>query len=224
MHETVHVALYGLVAAASPVALLATLVVLGSGRGRINGVAFAGAFLLGQSAAFVAAYLVGSAATPDDGDARTVVAALELAAGLLLIGIAWRRRAGGAPLAPPGAPRTDALFARLSHVTPVAAVGVGLPLGVGVKRLVLTVLAASTIATGGLEPSEDAALALLYLALAGVVVWAPVVLYVVFGRRADRMFDDARRWIGGHEERLTVVSAVVLGILLVGDALLGLLS
>ena len=54
MHEVTRALLYGLLAAASPIAVVATLVVLTSGRGRAHGAVFAAAFVVRQAAAFVA--------------------------------------------------------------------------------------------------------------------------------------------------------------------------
>jgi hypothetical protein len=46
---------------------------------------------------------------------------------------------------------------------------------------------------------------------------------VVFGEHADRLMAESRRWIATHEESLAVVSALAFGVLLIGDALVGLL-
>ena len=63
MHDTARIVFYGLVAAASPTTVLAVLVVLLSGRGRANGIAFAAGFLFGAVAAFLTAFVVGSTRT-----------------------------------------------------------------------------------------------------------------------------------------------------------------
>jgi len=63
--ETTQIVLYALIAGLSPLALLATLAVLGSGRGRLNGSLFAVGFLLTQSAVLLVAFLLGATATPD---------------------------------------------------------------------------------------------------------------------------------------------------------------
>ena len=82
MSDVLRVLGYGLLAAASPTALLATLVVLGSGRGRPAGIAFAAAFVLGQSVAFLIGFLIGSAITPPSNDTASSVATfLELRPG-----------------------------------------------------------------------------------------------------------------------------------------------
>jgi threonine/homoserine/homoserine lactone efflux protein len=221
--ETLRVVLYGIVAAASPMVLLATFVVLGSGRGRLNGIVFAAAFLLGQCIAYLAAFLLGSAVTPGDDKDHQLVDVLELVVGVSLLGFAWQRRSRHAGPSSQSTPRTEAVFARLADVRPVVSFGIGMPLGVGAKRLMITILAATTVAVAGFTGGEEFALSAVYVAVATVVVWAPVALYVVFGEHADRLMAESRRWIATHEESLAVVSALAFGVLLIGDALVGLL-
>jgi Sap, sulfolipid-1-addressing protein len=222
MHETARVVLYGLVAAASPAVLLATLVVLLSGRGRVNAIAFTAAFLLGQSAAYLVGFVVGAAARLDDGSRGEVVAVLELALGALLLGAGWQRRSGRGAQLPGGTPRIQALFGRLADVKPVAAFGIGLPLGVGAKRLIITIVAATTVAAAALTRPESVALSVVYVAVASIVVWFPVALYLLFGKRADGLLADSREWVVAHEVSITVVSAFAFGLLLIGDALVAL--
>ena len=88
------VLVFALVAAASPVALLATAAVLTSRRGRTNGSLYMVGFLLGQSIAFVVALLIGSAATTNPDGNEELAAALELAFGVGLLVLAWPQRHG----------------------------------------------------------------------------------------------------------------------------------
>jgi Sap, sulfolipid-1-addressing protein len=220
--EVARILLYGLLAAASPITVLATLVVLGSGRGRENGIVFAGAFVLGQSIAFLVALFVGSAFTENAHE--TATAAIELATGAVLLVIAVRGRPPHMPRQAGSAPRSEALFARLTRVTPRISFGIGFLLGIGVKRLFITILAAATVALAGLAPVEEAGLGVLYVVVASLTVSIPVGLYVVFGTRSDELMAASRGWIAGHEQMLTFVSALAVGILFVLDALIRLLS
>jgi hypothetical protein len=222
MHETARVVFYGLLAAASPVTLLATLVVLAGGRGRANGLAFAAAFMLGQSIAFVLAFFLGSHLT--DNEHHTAVAYVELAIGVVLLVTAFRERPPHQPRPVGNAPRPEALFARLAGVTPTIALGIGLPLGIGAKRLIITIVAAATVALAGLSPAEDAGLGVLYVVVASLTVWLPVALYLLLATRADRAVVRLRSWITLHEQTLTFVSALVLGGLFVLDALVRLVA
>jgi threonine/homoserine/homoserine lactone efflux protein len=221
MHETARVVVYGLLATASPITLLATLVVLGSGRGRANGAAFASAFVGGQVIAFLIAFFVGSALS--EGGHHTAAAYLEVGAGAVLLVIAARTRPPHQPGRDDRSPRTEELFRRLSRLTPKLAVSIGFALGIGAKRLALTILAATTVALDGLSPPENAGLAALYVVVSTLVVSIPVTLYVILGARSDDLMARSRRWITENEELLTFVSALVLGVLIVLDGIVHLL-
>jgi Sap, sulfolipid-1-addressing protein len=222
MPEPVRILLYALIAAASPVTLLATLVVLGSGRGRVNGLAFAIAFLLGQALAFIVVFFLGSVFTQDKHS--TATAWIELAAGAALLLIALRGRPPHMPLEPGSAPRTEALFAHLARVTPGLAFGFGFPLGIGAKRLAITILAAATIALSSVSVAEELGLSMLYFVVGTTVVWVPVALYLVFGSRADDAVAGSRIWIAAHEQALAFYSALALGALFLLDGLVRLLT
>jgi hypothetical protein len=213
--------LFAIVAAASPVALLATVAVLTSRRGRVNGAGYVTGFVLGQSVAFLAAFLVGSAATTDQpGGHEELGAGMELAFGLALLVLAWPQRRRGSP-APSGGPsRTERLLGRLRGLRPATAFSVGVLLGVGgVKRLSITIVAGATVGIAGLLPVEDVLLGALYVAVAAVVVWLPVGVYLVAGERADRWMRKAEAWVLFNENRLTFFTTLVFGFLLTSDAL-----
>jgi hypothetical protein len=218
MPEVARTLLYGLFAAASPIVLLATLVVVGSGRGRANGTAFTLAFLLGQSVAFLGAFFVGSALR--ESEHRTATSYIELAAGVALLVIAVRGRPPHEPPEGGSSARTEALFARLERLTPRVSFGIGFPLGIGVKRLAITILAAATIALVGLSPGEEVGLGALYVVAATLIVWVPVALYLILGTRADDLMAHARIWITAHEQMLTFVTALALCVFFLIDGLI----
>ena len=220
MSEAGHILLYGVIAALSPTVLLATLAVLGSGRGRLNGIVFLAAFLAGQSLAYIVCFFVGSAVSPDNGESSTAIAALELAAGIALvaIGLRHRRRSRDPELRRRETRMSQRVFARLTHVAPAVSFGVGMPLGIGVKRLVITLLAATVVAVSGLSTAENVALSLLYVVVATIVVWVPVLVYLVLGTRADSAMTNAKDWITDHEDGVTIVSALLFGVFFVVDA------
>ena len=223
MAETAsRILLFALVAGASPVAIVSTLAALSSRRGRTNGLALVAGFLLGQSVAFLAAFLVGSAAkTGLDADDQT--AALELAVGLALLAIAWyewRRRSAG----PNHGSRTKALLTGLKGLRPGTAFTFGALLGVGgVKRLSITIGAGATVGVANLVPAEEFALGLLYVAVASIPVWLPVAVYLVAGAHAVEWMRSAEDWLVANERRITFVTTLLFGFLLTSDALVRLL-
>jgi hypothetical protein len=222
MGETApRVFLYGLLAGLSPLALLATLATLGSGRGRVNGTAFAFAFLIAQSIVLVIAFFFGSAAAPDDDDSqRMFVATLELVLGALLLAFAVHGLVVRNAARPVERSRTEAFLLRLRTLRPTTAFSIGSLLGAGgIKRLTITLVAGATIAIAALERSEEAALALMYVVVATLLVWLPVALYLIAGTRADRATARSESWLVRNERPVTSATMLVFGAALSVDAL-----
>ena len=161
--------------------MVATLAVLGTKRARVNGSVFAVGFVLGQVLALFFEIAIGSVTTPGGGDS-TASGALEIVVGLLLLVTAERaRHHSDTPRAETGKSRTQLALDRLERVTPRTAFSVGVTLGIGLKRLVITVFAASTIALANLARAQELALGAFYVLLASVLVWAPITVYLVAG-------------------------------------------
>lgn len=225
MNATTQTILYGLIAGLSPLALLATLAVLGSGRGRLNGTLFAVGFLLAQSTVLLIAFLLGAAATPNrDRAHETLTASLGLALGVALIALAARQRSTGESNERVGGSKTEAFLARLGRLRPATAFSVGGLLGVGgVKRLTITLFAGASIALAGLIPAEELGLGIAYVVLASALVTIPVGIYVIAGSRADAWTASAQEWLIRNDQRLTIVSTLAFGVLLIVHALIQLL-
>jgi hypothetical protein len=210
MSDVLQVLLYGLLAAASPGTLVATLAVLGTRRARANGTAFAIGFLFGQSIALAVVYALGSVTISSGG--TTASAGLELTVGVLLLVAAARARQPSRRQPTRGTSRTAHLFARLERVSPRAAVSVGATLGVGVKRLFITIFAASTIALASLTRAEAAGLGVLYVGVASLLVWVPVALYLVAGERAGDWVETAKDGLAANQRTVTFFISLVFGL------------
>lgn len=215
--------LYAFVAGASPVALGATLVVLGSRGGRWNALAFAVGVVLGQAVVCLIAFAVGNATLPVGQHEHEVARALlELAFGVALLvagGIVWTR--------PPDAPakpdsRTKAVLSRLEHLSLPAVFGAGVVLALGPKRLGITLLVTATIAGGDLGFIAGFSLTAAYVVIATILVTVPVVLAIVFGDRGERWMLDVEHWLSAHRRSLTCYPLMVLGVLVIVDAVLAL--
>ena len=217
------VLLYAFVAGASPVALGATLVILGSREGRWNALAFAVGVVIGQAVLCAVAYAVGSAAMPVGHHAHeNARAVLELALGVALLvlgGVVWFR--------PPHAPakpdsRTKVVLARLEHLNLPAVFGAGAVLALGPKRLGLTVLVTATIAGGNIGAVYAFSLTVAYVVIATALVTVPVVLAIVFGTRGEQWMLEVEHWLSAHKRPLTVYPVTILGVLVIIDAVFAL--
>jgi hypothetical protein len=216
--------LYGLIAAASPLAFAATVVVLRSHRARLNGVIFAAAFLLAGLGVVLAVLAIGSVAAPGPGGSSTVAAALELVLGALLLVVGVRIRRGSAPATADGAGRTQALLDRLALITPKTAFPAGSLLGIGgPKRLTIGIVTATMVSGADLTRSQSVVAATVYVVIASVLVWAPVGSYLLAGRRTQGWLAEAEAWLLENQRLFAAVSLLVFGAVLAADGVARLL-
>lgn len=217
-----NILLFALVSASSPLALGAALVVLTHGRGRVNGIAFATGFIAGQLVFFLLAFGLGAISIPS-GNHPAVLAGFMIVFGAALLALSvhvHRHRNDPVRVRDPS-PRMDGLRARLGRLRPLSALGVGTALGIGgPKRITVTLLASAAIASAGLSHTSEVGLAIVYVAVATSLVWAPVLLYVMWGPRAADWLLNAQRWIVVHRTPLTIYPSAVLGLVLVVDGVL----
>ncbi len=220
MATALRILVLALLAALSPLALTATILVLKSRLARLNGIFFAAGFLLGEAIGWAFALALGSVL--DLGDrGQTVAAVLELLLGALLLSVTWRVHRREAAPRRERDPRTQALLARLEQLNAITAVVVGTLLGLGIpKRLTITIVAAATLTASDLDNARQLALVGLYIVVAGVLVWAPVLVYVVAGARARSWLDAGQDWLAAHQRTVTMVSLAAFGTVLVVDGLI----
>ena len=211
--------LYAIVANASPFGLAATLAVIASGR--LKSVLFALAFVVGQAVACAFVVVVDtSILSLGRHDNAVLRGVLELAFGVGLIGLAVVVRRRPMPREVPPADRSADLLERLRRLRPMTAVLGGLLLGVGgPKRLLLTVLAGTSIDASGAKASEAAASVLAYSALATLLVWVPVLAFAIAGGRVTARFDAAQRSLARHEREIGFYSLLGVGAIAVGHSL-----
>lgn len=219
MNTGVHVFLYGLVAATSPLALGATLVVLRSGHGRLNGAAFAIGVLAGQSLVCLLLFELGTTWVPTGGaDHERLRGIIDLGFGIALLVAAWyfgRRASFPRALAAPS-PRASAWRTRLERVGPVTALWTGALLGFGgPKRLGVTFLATTAVAAADLSATQTITRMVVYVLLATVLVWAPVLAYLVLADRATEWLERRQQWIREHERQIVLYPSLVLGVVLI---------
>jgi hypothetical protein len=213
-----HLIPYALLATLSPLGFAATLTVMRTSR--LKALGFAVGVVLGQLLTCSILVAIGAAATPGRTKAHpTVEGLLALGLALVLLSSAYvvYRRPETAHRTSSG--RSKAALERLQHVHVVTASGVGLLLGIGgPKRLVLTALASASIAAAGLPGSNETALIGWYGLLATILVWLPVLAYLLLGNRAVASLDAAMEWLRRYRRPATVYTLVIIGLALLVDA------
>ncbi len=224
IHAGGHVLLYALAAAASPLALTATFVVIRSERPRTNGIAFLSGFLLGTTIACGLGLALGQAVVDRLDSHETVEGVLTLLLGVALLGVGLQAR-HMPPRPEARGSRASAILAGLGNVRPAAAFSMAGLLGFGgPKRLVLTFLAMASVSEAGLRDVEDLTLVVVYIAVATVLVSVPVGIVIVAGERAAVILERGQSWLTDHTLALRVWLSLGIGAALVVDALLRLFA
>ena len=60
---------------------------------------------------------------------------------------------------------------------------------------------------------------MLYVVVASLTVWVPVLGYLMLGTGADDFVARSRAWIAANDRKLKFISALVLGVFLLADGL-----
>lgn len=215
---------YALAAAASPLALTATFVVIRSARPRTNGIAFLSGFLLGTAIASGLGLILGQAAVERLDSHETLEAVLALLLGIVLLTVGLRARHESPGPEPQGS-RASAILAGLGNVRPAAAFSMAGLLGFGgPKRLVLTFLAMASVGAASLGDVESGTLVIVYIAVATVLVWLPVGIVIVAGERAAVILELGQSWLTEHAVALRVWLSIGIGAALIVDGLVRLLA
>jgi len=217
-HATIQLLLYALLAGFSALAFAATLAVMQAGRLKTLG--FGTGFVLGQVFTCSLFVIVGVVVTgASERTHSALLATLELLLALLLIGVALRFRRVPPVETQGSSERTRAVLERLGRMRFLTTSIAGFLLGIGgPKRLVLTALAATAITTAGVRDAGEAALVVWYCALATVLVWGPVIVYVLLGDRAVGIMTRAQQRLARRQPGVKVYALLVLAGLLILDA------
>jgi Sap, sulfolipid-1-addressing protein len=215
LHAAPHVLLYAFLAALSPTVFAATIAVMPAGRLKVLG--FGTAFVTAQLLTCVIFVLIGVAVTPR-ASRPGLHASLEMAVAVGLVALALRvrrrHRAPGEGLSP----RTEAMLDRLGRMRFLTTLLGGVLLGVGGKRLLLTALAASTITTSGIGDAGQGLLVVLFVVLATMLVWVPVVVFLLLGDRSVVLMKHAQEEVAARQPHVNFYALLVLASLFALDA------
>jgi hypothetical protein len=220
-----HVLFFALAAAASPLALTATFVVIRSRRPRTNGIAFLSGFLLGTTVAAGLGLVLGQAAVERLDSHETVGEVLTLLLGIALLIVGLQSWHASPRSESEDSSRASAILAGLGNVRPAAAFSLAGLLGFGgPKRLLLTFLAMVSVTEASLLDIERLTLVVAYIAVATVPVSVPVGIVIIAGQRAAVILGRGESWLTDHAAALRVWLSLGIGAALVVDALVRLLA
>ena len=210
LQATLQILLYAILAGLSPFAFTATFAVLHAGRPKA--VAFGVGFVSAQLTTCALLVAVGGGAGNSVQNQHTAIqVTFEIAAAVALVWVAGRFRRRPPTAGAGQSERTRSLVERLGRLRLGTTLVAGVVLGVGVpKRLVLAALAATTISTSNLHTSAEATLVLVYVAVATALVWAPVILFVIFGDRAVAVMKRAQAELTSRQPAVAIYAFYTL--------------
>ena len=208
--------------ALSPIPIIASVVLVGSPRGRVNGPAF----VVGcaASTAVIGGVLlavgVGSG-TSDSGGPSTGASALKLVLGIVLLGMAarqWRGRPVGDD--DPPLPRW---MGALDGFSPAKSLLGGLVVtGLNPKNLLLVAAGAAAVASAGATAGEEVVAWAIFTLIAIVGVATPVVISFAMGDRSEELLQRLRAWMAHSSGVIMAVILLLIGVKLLGDGIAGL--
>jgi threonine/homoserine/homoserine lactone efflux protein len=205
--------------AISPIPIIAMVLMLGSSKGKSNGLAFLLGWLIGLGFIGTLVLLLSdpAGASTDSGPALWV-GWLILVLGVLaiLLGLKqWRSRP-----APGEEAEMPKWMQALDQFTAGKSFGIGFLLAaVNPKNLILTLAAAATIASAGLSTAEEFGSLGVFVLIGTLGLLIPLGVYLFMGKRAPVILGDLNHWLGVHNSAIMAVLFVVIGFKLLGDGI-----
>ena len=203
---------------ASPMPIVALVLMLVSRRARSNGLAFVIGWVVGIFLVGIIVALVTGAATGDNGPTPTWVGWVKIVLGvlLLLVGVKeWRGRPREASQA-----TTPKWMSAIDDFTPVKAFGIAFALSaLNPKNLLLVVAGAAAIATATTDTTERVVAMAIFTLVASLGVAVPYGIYLVMGERAAELLGAIKNWMITNNAVIMTVLILVIGVKLLGDGL-----
>lgn len=214
---TVDAVVLGTAMALSPLAVLASVLLLTTERGTSKAIAYAVGWVVAVGLVGIATVSAASQldVTPQS-TSSTVSAWLDVVIGVALVGWAFRRRAGSS-----GGVTEPAWMRRLDDMSPLVALGFGLFM----PPYAIAVAAANSIVRshGGGGASEVVVPVVVFTVLASMGVIVPVAV-VLISSRSDQVLGRWRRWLLARWPTVLFWMLLVVGAYLVAKGVYGVTS
>jgi len=208
---------YAVGIAVSPIPVAAVILMLFSGRARVNSVSFMVAWVAGIALATTVVILI-PGLEADNSEPSNTTGWVKLVLGVLLLAVGvrqWRTRPG-----PDDEVAVPGWMAKIDELKPGAAFGLGFLLSaLNPKNLLLAVAAGVSIGALPLSTGETVGAVAVFTLIAAISVMVPVLAYLIAGPRIDPTLDTAKGWLIGNNTAVMAVLFLVFGVSLFGDAI-----
>jgi len=208
---------YAVGIAVSPIPIAAVILMLFSGRARINSVSFMVAWVAGIALVTTVVVLI-PGLEADNAEPSNTTGWIKLVLGLLLLLVGvrqWRTRPG-----PDGEVPVPGWMAKIDELKPGASFGLGFLLSaLNPKNLLLAIAAGASIGALPLSTGETVGAVAVFTVIAAITVTVPVIAYLIAGQRLDPTLDTAKAWLIGNNAAVMAVLILVFGVSLLGDAI-----
>lgn len=205
--------------AASPLPLIAVLLMILSPEGRGRSLGFAVGRVLAVLVTVLAAAALSDFATQASGGTRLgAVIRLVLGVGLIVLALSkLRSRPKGA-----AEPKTPGWMHALAGITPAKALRTGfLVTAINPKELIFGIAAGIVIGSASIPPGMAAAALLIYTALATVTVVVPVAAYLLLGAPVRRVLEPAKTWLVRYYNVIIAAVLAIIGAVMIGKGMAG---
>ncbi|BCW67545.1 membrane protein [Arthrobacter sp. NicSoilB4] len=202
--------------AASPLPLIAVLLMILSPNGRGRSIGFAVGRVLAVLVTALAAAALSDVATQGSGGTRVgAVIRLVLGVGLILLALSkFRSRPKGA-----AEPKIPGWMQSLGGMPPAKALRTAfLVTAINPKELIFGVAAGVVIGSAGIPPGIAAAALLIYTAMATITVVVPVVAHLLLGDPVRRALEPAKTWLVRYYDIIIAVVLAIIGSVMTGRA------
>lgn len=208
--------------ALSPIPIIASVLLVSSPRGRVNGLAFVLGCVASTAVIGGALIAVGvGAGISESGGPSSGTTVLRFVLGGLLVAMAakkWRGRPdrGEEPAVPNWMGALDGFSAPKSLAAGIVVTGLN------PKNLLLVAAGAAAVAGAGATTGEEAVAWAIFTLIAIVGVATPVVISFAMGDRSNELLLRLRTWMARNNDVIMAVILLLIGVKLLGDAIAGL--
>jgi hypothetical protein len=202
--------LIGLATTLEPIPVTGFILVLSSEKGTRKGAAYIVGWVVSLAVVVALTVLATGGKPPKPAtEPSTGILAAKILLGVILLGIAYRRR--GRPSAPATQPKW---MKRLDHMSGWAAASLGLLL----QPWVLVGAGAATIVQLHVSSVGSVLLLVLFCLLCTASILVMEVYAIRSPEASTQRLDGLRTWIDAHRDQVIIILALVVGLWLIGDS------